>query len=300
VQYYSSGEVKLINRNINNMPKSTVHIHVSCNKLKNKDVTSKSDPCCVLYRKEGDGDDDDGWKEVGRTETIQNCLDPQFTRHFEVEYDFDETQKVKFEVYDIDNKSEKLTDDDFLGQIETTLAEVVSENPLTKPLKLKGKGKDKLAGGTITLRVQDAAGHGQHHHDTLKMLFKGQKLDNKDTAGKSDPFLEFSRKTDDGHWQVVFKTEVVNNNLNPTWRPIHIKASQLCHGDYSSPLKIECKDYDSNGKHDLIGSFTTSVAELIRNPKGHQWHCVNEAMAKKKKYEHSGTIIMEFCEVEKD
>lgn len=62
--------------------------------------------------------------QVGRTETIMNNLNPSFERAFEIDYLFEEVQMIRFEVYDIDNRTETLSDDDFLGQVETTVAEV--------------------------------------------------------------------------------------------------------------------------------------------------------------------------------
>jgi len=55
---------------------------------------------------------------------VKNCLSPQFTRAFELDYYFEEMQKLRFAVYDIDNKTPQVSDDDFLGQIECTLGEV--------------------------------------------------------------------------------------------------------------------------------------------------------------------------------
>lgn len=62
--------------------------------------------------------------QVGRTENIVNCLDPKFTNSFKVDYYFEEVQKVQFSVYDLDNNTPKLSDDDFLGQVECTLGQV--------------------------------------------------------------------------------------------------------------------------------------------------------------------------------
>jgi hypothetical protein len=62
--------------------------------------------------------------QIGRTEHIKNCHDPKFTTPFTVEYFFEEIQKVKIEVYDLDNQTSKLTDDDFLGKTECNLAQV--------------------------------------------------------------------------------------------------------------------------------------------------------------------------------
>ena len=55
---------------------------------------------------------------------MKNCLNPEFVHTFEIDYYFEEVQQLFFAVYDIDNKTEKLTDDDFLGQIQCTLAQV--------------------------------------------------------------------------------------------------------------------------------------------------------------------------------
>lgn len=53
-----------------------------------------------------------------------NCLSPQFSRAFELDYYFEEVQQLRFAVYDIDNKTPQVSDDDFLGEIECTLGEV--------------------------------------------------------------------------------------------------------------------------------------------------------------------------------
>lgn len=62
---------------------------------------------------------------MGRSERIENTLNPQFSRQFELDYYFEEVQQIKFAVYDLDNNTPQVTDDDFLGQLECTLGEVV-------------------------------------------------------------------------------------------------------------------------------------------------------------------------------
>ena len=61
---------------------------------------------------------------MGRTENIKNTLNPNFAQSFELDYYFEEVQRVQVCVYDIDNKTSALSDDDFLGLIETTLGQV--------------------------------------------------------------------------------------------------------------------------------------------------------------------------------
>lgn len=45
----------------------------------------------------------------------------------EIAYQFEIVQKLKFAVYDIDNETTSLSDDDYLGGMECTLAEVGRE-----------------------------------------------------------------------------------------------------------------------------------------------------------------------------
>ena len=73
--------------------KTTIEIHVSCKNLPNKDVFSKSDPMVVLFAEERNSAR--SWKELGRTEVIQNNVSPRFLTPFRVEYHFEEMQKLK-------------------------------------------------------------------------------------------------------------------------------------------------------------------------------------------------------------
>ena len=43
----------LLSKRLSSEPVSKVEVHVSCDKLLNRDVTSKSDPCCLLYMMTG-------------------------------------------------------------------------------------------------------------------------------------------------------------------------------------------------------------------------------------------------------
>uniref|UniRef100_A0A672KCJ2 Copine-3-like n=1 Tax=Sinocyclocheilus grahami TaxID=75366 RepID=A0A672KCJ2_SINGR len=83
-----------------------------------------------------------------------------------------------------------------------------------------------------------------------------------DMFGKSDPFLEFFKQEEDGKWQLVHRTEVIKNNLNPSWKKFTVYLHTFCSGDLNKPIKVHCSDYDSDGSHDLIGVFQTKVSDL--------------------------------------
>ena len=63
-----------------------VQLYISCRKLKDLDVFSKSDPivhmCSFNERTRS-------WVKMGETELINNNLNPDFKRSFEVNYSFE-------------------------------------------------------------------------------------------------------------------------------------------------------------------------------------------------------------------
>lgn len=62
--------------------------------------------------------------QLGRTERVQNCSSPEFSKTLQLEYHFETVQKLRFGIYDIDNKTPELGDDDFLGGAECSLGQV--------------------------------------------------------------------------------------------------------------------------------------------------------------------------------
>ena len=48
---------------------------------------------------------------------------------------------------------------------------------------------------------------------------------------KSDPFLRFLKLREDNTTQLIAETNVVKNNLNPSWNPIEVSLGRLCNGN---------------------------------------------------------------------
>ncbi|GCB79612.1 hypothetical protein scyTo_0017921 [Scyliorhinus torazame] len=132
----------------------------------------------------------------------------------------------------------------------------------------------------------------------VELAFCAKKLDDKDLFSKSDPFLEIYRINDDESEQLVYRTEVIKNNLNPVWDPFKVSLSSLCSCDEKKQLKCLIWDYDTRGKHDYIGEFYTTF-EQMRKAMGENkihWDCVNpKYKAKKRHYKNSGTVILKDC-----
>uniref|UniRef100_A0A8D1VLV6 C2 domain-containing protein n=1 Tax=Sus scrofa TaxID=9823 RepID=A0A8D1VLV6_PIG len=96
--------------------------------------------------------------------------------------------------------------------------------------------------------------------------------------------------------------QVVMNNLSPAWKSFKVSVNSLCSGDPDRRLKCIVWDWDSNGKHDFIGEFTSTFKEMRGAMEGKQvqWECINpKYKAKKKNYKNSGIVILNQCKIHK-
>uniref|UniRef100_A0A8C7YN00 Copine VIII n=1 Tax=Oryzias sinensis TaxID=183150 RepID=A0A8C7YN00_9TELE len=197
---------------------------------------------CVLYTQ---GIANREWREFGRTEVIDNTLNPDFVRKFILDYFFEERQNL-------------------LGSLGSRL-----EKPL---IGIPGKKC-----GTIIVRAEELS----NCRESVMLQFCGNKLDKKDFFGKSDPFLVFYRSNEDGSYTICHKTEVVKNTLDPVWQAFKIPVRALCNGDYDRSIKVEVYDWDRDGGHDFIGEFSTSYREMSRSQSQfHIYEVTNSFLAK--------------------
>ncbi|KAM9774637.1 copine-3-like [Syngnathus typhle] len=269
-----------------------VALNISCENLMDMDILSKSDPQCVFYMSSSGNN----WVEVGRTERIMNCLNPKFSKTFVIDYHFETVQKLKFEVFDIDdNVNCSLQDADFLGQLECTLGQVVSSRTLTKPLVMRDK---RPAGaGTITIHAEERT-----DNRVVRLEVAARRLDKQGFFSKADPFLEVHKETEKG-WLLAHRTEVVKYNLNPSWRAFQIPIQALCGGDVEKSIKVDCYDFRSSGSHNLIGSFQTTLSQIQQASQTYaaEFECIDRKKKQSKKsYKNSGIIVIKKCEIVKE
>uniref|UniRef100_A0A3B4DGT0 Copine 4 n=1 Tax=Pygocentrus nattereri TaxID=42514 RepID=A0A3B4DGT0_PYGNA len=265
-----------------------VELRVACRGISDRDALSKPDPCVVL-KMQSHGQ----WFEVDRTEVIRSSISPVFSKVFTVDYYFEEVQRLRFELHDISSNHNGLKEADFLGSMECTLGQIVSQRKLSKALLKQGNTSGK---SSITVTAEELSGN----HDYVELAFSAKKLDDKDFFSKSDPFLEIFRVNDDGTGSLVHRTETIMNNLNPVWKSFKVSLNTLCSGDQERELKCTVWDWDSNGKHDFIGEYQTTFKEMKAAMEGKQiqWECINpKYQVKKKNYRNSGVVMLTQCKI---
>ncbi|KAK4488924.1 hypothetical protein RD792_004714 [Penstemon davidsonii] len=242
---------------------SQIELSLSAANLRDRDVLSKSDPMVVIYLKERDGT----LQELGRTEVVLNSLSPKWIRKCTVTYQFEMVQNLVFHIFDvdtsfhnIDTKALKLEEQQFLGEASCTLSEIVTKSNRTLTLDLareEGSGPAHVRKfGQLMIYAEESVAS----KTTAELTFRCSDLESKDLFSKSDPFLVISKITESGISVPICKTEVLKNDHNPTWKQTFLSIQQV--GSKDSPLTIECFNFNSNGKHDLLGKAQKSLAGL--------------------------------------
>ena len=115
---------------------------ISGENLADLDFFSKSDPVCIVEKKEGNS-----WVVKGQTERILNDLNPAFETQPEFEYE-SEQQTMKFTMWDHDGGN----DFELIGSVETKVSAILEHigngteyvkdlKHIQKPNKERGKIK---------------------------------------------------------------------------------------------------------------------------------------------------------------
>ncbi|KAL6845034.1 hypothetical protein ACP4OV_025207 [Aristida adscensionis] len=236
---------------------SPLELSFSASKLRNMDAFSKSDPMLVVYTKK-----DGKLEEIGRTEVILNTLEPSWITKVTMSYQFEIVQPLVFRIYDVDTKYHNtpvkmlnLAEQDFLGEGCCNLSEIVTKFNHSLTLNLQN-GYEHALLGTMTVHAEES----DSSRIAVEMTLRCLNLENKDMFSKSDPFLRISKLVETTGPIPICKTEAVTDNLNPIWRPITLTSQQF--GSKDNPLLVECFDFDSNGDHELIGAFQTTITQL--------------------------------------
>uniref|UniRef100_A0A8C9S6S6 Copine family member 9 n=1 Tax=Scleropages formosus TaxID=113540 RepID=A0A8C9S6S6_SCLFO len=205
-------------------------------------------------------------KNFGRTEVIDNTLNPDFVRKFVLDYFFEEKQNLRFDVYNVDSRSSNISKHDFLGQTFCTLGEIIGSTGSRLEKTLSGIPGKKC--GAIILTAEELS----NCRDIATMQLCANKLDKKDFFGKSDPFLVFYRSNEDGTF-TISKGSLYHDfigEFTTSYRELSRGQSQFNVYEVLNPKKKgKKKKYINSGTVTLLSFKVESeytFVDFIRNP----------------------------------
>lgn len=232
-----------------------VELHVSCRKLKDLDIISKSDPSVTLYEL---NEKSRKWLRFGETEVQKDNLNPDFKTFFTVDYSFEKHQKLRFLVLDKD-----ITDSEEIGYFETSMGLIMGSRNQTLVADLK---HDKSTGkrGQIIIRAE-AISEDTH---IVEFQVAGTKVPNKGggclgMCQETLPvFFEVQREVGGigtNHFSSSYKSLTLNNTLNPIWDKQKMRLARFSNGDPNCRVKFSVKTSDTRE----VGHVITSANELV-------------------------------------
>mmetsp|Transcript_19860 Transcript_19860/g.32037 ORF Transcript_19860/g.32037 Transcript_19860/m.32037 type:complete len:284 (+) Transcript_19860:124-975(+) len=201
-------------------------------------------------------------KKLGATEHAFHELSPEWTKIFLLEFSPAEVTNLEVTIYDFlgENKEPK-----WIGEANFEATSVFQSPGKTQNEQI-GRSENSRLYCHIEKSLQGPArGH-------IELQFRGLDMKNVEPGlfglGRSDPFFEIAKKDADysvgqWKWNVVYRSEYINDNLNPFWKPVKIGIEELCYGKLDWPLRVRVYDHnDGKTKHRLIGEYETTIPGL--------------------------------------
>jgi hypothetical protein len=255
-----------------------VDLVIKCNHLPKKDLLSQADAFCVLWRVPNGytptivngmpsklpGRVED---EMGRTEVSRACVNPTFKHRFRLEYVFHEEQTFVLRIYDEDLRyATDLKEHDYLGGCMFTLGQLMGAKGCALAKRLGREKAFMIVIGEEILETREVLEFRFSCQDLVK---ERNLIDQSKVLEICRPYFRLERlNKDDQSWEVVWKSEVLKDTLDPTWMHARLPLQLLCHDDQSNPLKITIWDYEKHSTtHDLLGFVESTVAEIVEKAK---------------------------------
>lgn len=237
---------------------SMVELSISCQALPDCDIITKSDPQVIVYMLDLAGRDKQC--EIGRTEVIQDNLNPKFAKKILLQYHFEQIQRLRFEVFDID----PMGGNDFLGGLNTTLADIVAAPCSTYKQPLVGGPRKKP--GFLIVDVEELT--------TCKQVatFEVAAADLPPSCcGLISPSTSvwIYRSNESGALTIIHRSPSAKRNCNPKFPPFNQKLVTLCNGDLDRSIRFELVDHALNMERHL-GFFETTINSLKAGSKQQQ------------------------------
>lgn len=196
------------------------------------------------------------YQRLGMTDVIDNSASPEWSQQFLVKYDFHAIQYLKIEVYQkTQSPREDFANQEFLGSTQFPVSSLIKspEKSISRQLEyVKQSGRIVVRGGAV-----------EEIHDILHIQFSARHLPRvSGYFSTCDPFITISRIIEGSETQRVWKNSPLKSNDHPSWPINSISLQLLCKGELDLPLRIALFDWNSNGEHELFGSYDTTIRVL--------------------------------------
>eukprot|EP00672_Neobodo_designis_P018491 CAMPEP_0174836704 /NCGR_PEP_ID=MMETSP1114-20130205/6241_1 /TAXON_ID=312471 /ORGANISM="Neobodo designis, Strain CCAP 1951/1" /LENGTH=593 /DNA_ID=CAMNT_0016070711 /DNA_START=186 /DNA_END=1967 /DNA_ORIENTATION=+ len=254
--FASTGGARSRGASVQHPPTARVQLFFAATRLADMDLLSKSDPYVVIDALQGPGVP--VRRNVGRTETIRDDLNPSWKTPIAVDYHFELPQNIAFTVYDDDGKG--TAGDDVLARGTFLLAHVVSGRNSTLEVPLQPRG-------TLRIHAQELTAS---RRDTVCLQFAAAGLTSKALWGAGNNCrLRIHRVLPNGTKSLAYTSEVRPNTADPRWSPTPaLKTYELTANAPSAgrhPILIECVHVRSGpfGSEKKLGQVATSLDALI-------------------------------------
>eukprot|EP00461_Guttulinopsis_vulgaris_P001182 UN01182 len=237
-----------------------VRLDFAADKLKGKDVLSKSDPFLKLYQRETSGK----WTNVFTTEHIQNKDDPKWSKSFEVDYHFEQNQVFKAEVYDYDSNSSH----DLICSAEFQLGQVMASYGGSLRIQAYKPGKTKASKKMAIIVTGTAMVQSNLYLDLdvkVKNVKKSSFFANID---KDDLCFQLVKQKPDGTELVVYQSEIVYDTQKPDFKPTVVPLGDLCNADLNQKFTVRLMRYTSKKEFEFVGDNKDITVNMIQVQKG--------------------------------
>lgn len=249
---------------------SMVELSISCLNLPDCDIISKSDPQVIIYLLDVGGKNKKC--EIGRTEIIQDNLNPKFAKKVLMQYHFEQIQRLRFEVYDID----PIGENDFLGALETTLADIVATRSAAFKQPLVGGPRKKP--GYLVVDLEELTACKQVASFTMNAIDLPPSC-----CGLLSPSagIHIYRSNENGSLTIVHRSPTIPRNSNPQFKPLQLKLVTLCNGDLDRSIRFEIMDQRFNMDRNL-GFFETTINSLKGTGRSNEGQMYNLMFSRRK------------------
>lgn len=227
-------------------PSERVELYFSARNLKKMDMMSNTDCKIVLYSKNPTNQQT---QLIDETETINNNLNPDFTKSFVLDYFFERHQHYYVKCLDVENSAGTKYED--IGAVEFELGSVVGSRQNMVILDIVKKGKTN---GKLVIRTESVAEGPQL---SLECQLRGLKLTNFGLIfNRIKPYLTISKpklnnvalkkfasgdadieSLKAGNWITVYQSGKVKKE-NPLFPLLKIRQSKLCGDNMENPIKV--------------------------------------------------------------